>query len=427
MLGMTCRSAKAGLSLIAVMVLGAACLAQSDEPKRHDLRLATPKGTTVWFVESSRNDQQHELVGKDISASFQLERTFGITIKQVDKRGNRIIEIQIARVRGWTQIMDGERTHFDSNDAERKPGVGGLGTWAQRMMTAVGRRYIARIDQHGKIVGSLAGVAHEMGGDHETKVQDWELADLAETAFGCTPEESTAVGGSWDFQQSGTDAMRVARHGTMTLTDVDADTFGMQLSGKVKKGKIPIAKPKKDADPDSAEEQIRRANESMEIKNGKLTGRQVLSRKDGLVVTSTSKATFDVDMNMANVNQQIAMTIETTLKRTNKPDKNPRTQKRPLTVRQRAMQAKAEADTKVIAGAVRMYYVKNGALPANLGVLAEKDARGRNMLERLPQDPWSNDYKLDVGDQPRDFQILSAGPDGKFGTEDDISSKRKKR
>ena len=79
--------------------------------------------------------------------------------------------------------------------------------------------------------------------------------------------------------------------------------------------------------------------------------------------------------------------------------------------------------SKLIMGAVRMFYVMNSALPASLEVLAKKDGRGRSQLESLPNDPWGNAYKLVLGDSPGDFKIKSAGADGKHGTDDDLPAK----
>ncbi len=49
-----------------------------------------------------------------------------------------------------------------------------------------------------------------------------------------------------------------------------------------------------------------------------------------------------------------------------------------------ARETKAQADVKVIAGAVRSYYAKKGTLPESLDVLAQKDDRGRSEIEELP-------------------------------------------
>lgn len=87
---------------------------------------------------------------------------------------------------------------------------------------------------------------------------------------------------------------------------------------------------------------------------------------------------------------------------------------------------KAQTDVRLIADGVRSYRAKNGKLPESLEVIATKDERGRSELEELPKDPWGNDYILREGDRPGDWEVISWGPDGSEGTEDDISSKTKK-
>lgn len=87
---------------------------------------------------------------------------------------------------------------------------------------------------------------------------------------------------------------------------------------------------------------------------------------------------------------------------------------------------KAQADCATIAGGVSSYRAKNGKYPDSLEVLWTKDERGRSELEEVGNDPWDNPYTLREGDRPNDFEIISFGPDGSEGTEDDISNRKKK-
>lgn len=87
---------------------------------------------------------------------------------------------------------------------------------------------------------------------------------------------------------------------------------------------------------------------------------------------------------------------------------------------------KAQTDLKTIQGAAEMFYAKKGRPPDTVEELAEKDERGNSFLKELSDDPWGNAYVLRPGDRPREFEIISFGPDGSEGTEDDISSKTKK-
>jgi len=88
---------------------------------------------------------------------------------------------------------------------------------------------------------------------------------------------------------------------------------------------------------------------------------------------------------------------------------------------------KARTDCASIAGAVKMYRVTKGKLPETLDALAQKDEKGGgNLIDELPKDPWDHDYELRSGNNPNDWEVISLGPDGVAGTEDDISSLVKK-
>ncbi|MBX3462524.1 MAG: type II secretion system major pseudopilin GspG [Planctomycetes bacterium] len=87
---------------------------------------------------------------------------------------------------------------------------------------------------------------------------------------------------------------------------------------------------------------------------------------------------------------------------------------------------KAQTDVQSIAGAVKLYRSKVGKLPDSLEALATKDDRGHSYLEALNKDPWGNDYQLMPGDRPQDWEVISWGPDGSQGTDDDISNVQKK-
>ncbi len=87
---------------------------------------------------------------------------------------------------------------------------------------------------------------------------------------------------------------------------------------------------------------------------------------------------------------------------------------------------KAEMDVTLIAAAVRAYYARRGKLPESLAVLAQKDDRGRSEIDELPDDPWGRGYELREGEHGHDWEVVSAGADGKSGTEDDVSSKERR-
>ena len=87
---------------------------------------------------------------------------------------------------------------------------------------------------------------------------------------------------------------------------------------------------------------------------------------------------------------------------------------------------KAQTDIKTIADSVRLYYTQRGRLPESLEALAEPDENNKTWITELTEDPWGNAYQLREGNTPREFEVISYGPDGSEGTDDDLSSRAKK-
>jgi general secretion pathway protein G len=86
---------------------------------------------------------------------------------------------------------------------------------------------------------------------------------------------------------------------------------------------------------------------------------------------------------------------------------------------------KARMDIGQIKKSIDIYLLTNRGVPVpgSFEVLTTPDEKGKVWLEGDLRDPWGNDYVLRPGDRRGDFEILSWGPDGQEGTEDDISSK----
>jgi len=91
----------------------------------------------------------------------------------------------------------------------------------------------------------------------------------------------------------------------------------------------------------------------------------------------------------------------------------------------RAREQVARTNATGIAHAVRAFRAREGRLPASLSALVQVDVRGRRDLEALPRDPWGHEFLLIQDDVPPGWEVVSAGPDGDEGTEDDISSRPK--
>jgi general secretion pathway protein G len=102
-------------------------------------------------------------------------------------------------------------------------------------------------------------------------------------------------------------------------------------------------------------------------------------------------------------------------------------------VANRGMEARIRSAQVQIAAfktALDMFEVDNGYYPkgqAGLQALVIRPSDAQNWhgpyLDNIPKDPWQNDYIYDCpGKHNSSFDIMSMGPDGRAGTEDDIVS-----
>ena len=97
----------------------------------------------------------------------------------------------------------------------------------------------------------------------------------------------------------------------------------------------------------------------------------------------------------------------------------------------RGEQAKKDAAKTQIGSfktALEMFEADNGAFPASLDDLVNQPGNATNWrgpyLEKIPVDPWNNQYQYVFPGKrnPNGFDITSPGPDGKLGTDDDITN-----
>ena len=82
---------------------------------------------------------------------------------------------------------------------------------------------------------------------------------------------------------------------------------------------------------------------------------------------------------------------------------------------------KARTDVATLTAAAKMFLLQRGRVPA-LPDLVARDGSRPPMLDDLPRDPWDHDYELLTGPAKDEFAVVSAGPDGQLGSEDDIRS-----
>lgn len=95
---------------------------------------------------------------------------------------------------------------------------------------------------------------------------------------------------------------------------------------------------------------------------------------------------------------------------------------------EQARQAAAHADLSSIKTALDAFEVDNGFYPKNVQDLLQQPNNAKNWhgpyLDKLPVDPWGNPYLYYYPGRhnQNSYDLLSVGPDGKEGSEDDIGN-----
>ncbi len=79
-----------------------------------------------------------------------------------------------------------------------------------------------------------------------------------------------------------------------------------------------------------------------------------------------------------------------------------------------------QANLHNLGQALQLYYLVHRTMPESLEVLTQPDSHsGEPFVDRIPKDPWGNAL-IYAKQSEKNYQILSAGPDGKAGTDDDV-------
>ena len=83
-----------------------------------------------------------------------------------------------------------------------------------------------------------------------------------------------------------------------------------------------------------------------------------------------------------------------------------------------AAQIKTKADIHSLSSSLKLYKLDNFKYPKTsegLAVLLGTGESSRSYIERLPKDPWGNDYQFQQPGQYMDFDVWSFGADGQSG------------
>ncbi|HEU4419626.1 MAG TPA: DUF6263 family protein [Planctomycetota bacterium] len=301
------------LQLLSLLILTTPLVCQGAE---QDLKTVAKKGGSVWLLLEEKEEQIFDLGGQQVEVGKTTTRTLQIEVKDVDDKGNLVVDVKIARIQGAMTVpsMTGiEEVEFDSakkTEGEEEEDTGGMGispgAVTKAMTVLAGKSYVAKVDAFGK-VASLEGVAEllksssqglgGMGGGMMGAVTEAQLKQYVESAFGTLPDKPLAHGATWDRvdEKKGMGASLQTKL-QLTLAKVDAESFEITATGTIAtaaaKDGEKAAGAGEGADGEAA---MREMVKNVKVKNGKISGTQRVSRQDGFVIESSSSTSMDVD------------------------------------------------------------------------------------------------------------------------------------
>jgi len=323
------------LPLLATLALCAGGFAQGTV----DLKVTAKTGATVWLLQQTTLTQSIDAQGMMLGCEQSLNRVLQFTVKDVDDKGQRLVEARIARVYGEFDLPMGMGTaSFDSAAApaaaDDDEGDGGgmdmSGGMKALLLAGAGKAFTAKVDARGQVVELLDDAKALLKSTPTPALTGrmlgaptWNedaLKDLVAEAFGERPAAPIAVGGSWQRQAPATQAIAPATTRLdLKLAKADAATCEIAITGAIDKvaAATPAAPDDGEADDDSdpqaaAERNIR---DTLQMKNGKLTGSCRIARADGFVAAADATASVDVEMS-AGPWAEVSMSLKSTKKPT---------------------------------------------------------------------------------------------------------------
>lgn len=80
--------------------------------------------------------------------------------------------------------------------------------------------------------------------------------------------------------------------------------------------------------------------------------------------------------------------------------------------------AKVKSDIRAMSSSAKLYKLDNFKYPNALSDLVTGGSKGRGYLDKVPKDPWGNEYQYANPGSHFDFDIWSSGADGSAGGTD---------
>ncbi|MGC6487348.1 MAG: type II secretion system protein GspG [Planctomycetota bacterium] len=385
------------------IALTAAAQADADALSLRPQLLA---GQKLFFVETTRQQVDIETPYQPTRQSLEVARTMMVEVLEVAADGSSELALAVLRVHGEVGLPLGDKRPFDTFDptlAQDPKKLAGLGAAVRSRIGEADKLLVLRADPRGAVIGDLSAAPQVEGQEPLEPAQQARLKRVVAALFARAPQTPVRVGASWEHAlASGDPALPTVQRTNVTLARAEPEQLTLRLSGTIRTDAA-LATPN-----------------TIKV-DGQVSGVQRIDRR-GVVVATSLRAEADVEV--PGMDELPArMKLESSLRRATSGELaalRDRVKASLDRAEQQARRAKSEADVRVLAGAVRMFYAKNGKLPPDLDALVGAE------LAEVPLDAWGNPYELVRGSAPQGFYVRTHGPDGEPGTADDVTSRKTK-
>lgn len=264
------------------------------------LQVHPTKGQSAWFRTNIQSVQNIDMGAQKMEMKNDITWTFSATFTEVPAEGLPVVEYEIAGIKGQLTLPMMGDVKFDSATPSEGDDV------AAAMTSVVGTRFKATVSPAGKVTltddaeEALAAARENAGGMASQMLMGvlnpGTIQHLADSAFGPLPEKPVAAGDAWEHgEKAGGGRAPVASKLKMTLDKLNGDQAEISATGT-----IVAASPEAggDDDKDQGEEaaMAREMMKDMKVEDGKISGKMVWSRKDGMAVSSSSDMTMTMTM-----------------------------------------------------------------------------------------------------------------------------------
>ena len=280
---------------------------------------------TTFRINAKKGDQARfrATTDSDRGMGGSMTLTKEIAVKVLDTNDKELlVEFKIESVKG--KVAAGPMGDIEIDSTKKEDDEEGMPGMVRKSMTMLaGKTVRATVSPDGTKVKAqdakelIAEIQKGMGmmGRMGGGVDEATLAHEIEGVFGRFPSTETAAGGTWQTsetqRQGGIGMTMDIKH---KLEKVEADRILVTFEGTISKAKEDKAesRPAKEGEEEDAQAaQMREMMRSVEIENGKITGRSEISRKDGMVL----KSEVNSSMEMAVMGMQVAVKNTSSIER----------------------------------------------------------------------------------------------------------------